>query len=131
VNFDMRKLEPKDRYKLLTGMVVPRPIALVTSLDPEGRINAAPYSFFNAMGSDPPIVALGPGRNKHTLANIRHTQEFVINMVSENIAHAMNITAIDFPQAKTNSSTQVCTLLPHIRSKRHASSRAQPTSNVV
>ena len=101
MHFDMRNLEPKNRYKLLTGIVVPRPIALVTTLDLEGRVNAAPYSFFNALGSDPPIVALGPGRAKHTFRNIKQTQEFVVNMVAEGIAEAMNVTATDFPEGES------------------------------
>jgi flavin reductase (DIM6/NTAB) family NADH-FMN oxidoreductase RutF len=61
MEFDLRELSPPDRYKLLAGVVVPRPIALVTTLDPEGRVNAAPFSFFNVMGSDPPLVVLGIG----------------------------------------------------------------------
>jgi flavin reductase (DIM6/NTAB) family NADH-FMN oxidoreductase RutF len=88
MHFNMKNLEPRNRYKLLTGVIVPRPIALVTTLDLEGRVNAAPFSFFNAIGSDPPIVALGPGK----------TQEFVVNLVSEQIMEAMNTTATDFPE---------------------------------
>ena len=98
MHFNMKNLEPRNRYKLLTGVIVPRPIALVTTLDLEGRVNAAPYSFFNAIGSDPPIVALGPGKAKHTFRNIRTTQEFVVNLVSEQIMEAMNTTATDFPE---------------------------------
>jgi flavin reductase (DIM6/NTAB) family NADH-FMN oxidoreductase RutF len=98
MHFNMKNLEPRNRYKLLTGVIVPRPIALVTTLDLEGRVNAAPYSFFNAIGSDPPIVALGPGKTKHTFHNIRTTQEFVVNLVSEEIMQAMNTTATDFPE---------------------------------
>ena len=98
MHFNMKNLEPRNRYKLLTGVIVPRPIALVTTLDLEGRVNAAPYSFFNAIGSDPPIVALGPGKTKHTFHNIRTTQEFVVNLVSEEIMEAMNTTATDFPE---------------------------------
>ena len=98
MHFNMKNLEPRNRYKLLTSVIVPRPIALVTTLDLEGRVNAAPYSFFNAIGSDPPIVALGPGKTKHTFHNIRTTQEFVVNLVSEDIMEAMNTTATDFPE---------------------------------
>jgi flavin reductase (DIM6/NTAB) family NADH-FMN oxidoreductase RutF len=98
MHFNMKNLEPRNCYKLLTGVIVPRPIALVTTLDLEGRVNAAPFSFFNAIGSDPPIVALGPGKSKHTFHNIRTTQEFVVNLVSEEIMEAMNTTATDFPE---------------------------------
>jgi flavin reductase (DIM6/NTAB) family NADH-FMN oxidoreductase RutF len=101
--FDLQVLAPRDRYKLLVSVVVPRPIALVTTLDEEGRVNAAPFSFFNVLGSDPPIVALGPGdrsgagQPKDTARNIRERGEFVVNIVDEALAPAMNICAVDFP----------------------------------
>ena len=102
MRFDMPKLAARDRYKLLTGVVVPRPIALVTTLDGVGGVNAAPFSFFNAMGADPPLVVLGIGnRNraepKDTARYIRAGGEFVVNIVTEDIAEAMNVTSIDFP----------------------------------
>jgi len=59
VTFDFRNLSARDRYKLMIGTVVPRPIALVTTVDSLGRINAAPFSFFNCLSADPPILALG------------------------------------------------------------------------
>jgi flavin reductase (DIM6/NTAB) family NADH-FMN oxidoreductase RutF len=99
--FDMETLPPQDRYKLLTASVVPRPIAWVTTRSRAGVVNAAPFSFFNAMGSDPPTVVLGimprDGRHKDTAANIEETAEFVVNMVSETNAEAMNLTCIDAP----------------------------------
>ncbi|MEX0886637.1 MAG: flavin reductase family protein [Phycisphaeraceae bacterium] len=98
---DFTTLPARDRYKLLVSTVVPRPIALVTSHDDAGRVNAAPFSFFNAMGADPPLIALGVGDRrgepKDTADNIRNHQRFVINLVSEAIAEPMNVTAIDFP----------------------------------
>lgn len=102
MRFDFEKLEARDKYKLLTGVVVPRPIALVTSIDGAGIVNAAPFSFFNTMGSDPPLVALGIGNRgenepKDTARNIIESGEFVINLVDETIATAMNVCAIDFP----------------------------------
>lgn len=102
MQFDMRALPPLDRYKLLTSSVTPRPIAWVTSRSPDGRNNAAPYSFFNAMGNDPPVVVLGllrrpDGTPKDTAANILETGEFVANLVSEADAGAMNITCMDAP----------------------------------
>jgi len=101
MQFDLRQLPSRDRYKLLAGVVVPRPIALVTTVDPEGRINAAPFSFFNAMGSDPPLVVLGIGDRaggvpKDTARNIRATRQFVVNLVDETIARRMNVCAVDF-----------------------------------
>lgn len=99
--FDMESLGPQDTYKLLVATVVPRPIAWVVTQDPEGRLNAAPFSFFNAMSGHPPVVCFGiggraPGDAKDTGWNIRRTGQFVVNLVSEETAEAMNITAIDF-----------------------------------
>jgi flavin reductase (DIM6/NTAB) family NADH-FMN oxidoreductase RutF len=97
--FDFAALSADNVYKLLVSTVVPRPIAWVTTLDTEGRVNAAPYSFFNVMGNDPPVVCIGIGPKKGDLkdtgTNIRRTGQFVVNLVSEETAHAMNITAID------------------------------------
>lgn len=99
--FDMETLDAQNRYKILTSTVTPRPIAWVTTLSEDGVINAAPYSFFNAFGNDPPIVALGllgaSGRFKDTATNILATGEFVVNLVSEANATAMNVTCIDAP----------------------------------
>ena len=102
MNFEMNLLVPRDRYKLLVSSVVPRPIALVTSLNENGVVNAAPYSFFNVMGSDPPIIAFAPGDvapgvPKDTAHNIANTGEWVVNLVDEDLAAAMNICATDFP----------------------------------
>jgi flavin reductase (DIM6/NTAB) family NADH-FMN oxidoreductase RutF len=99
--FDMETLPPQDRYKILASSVVPRPIAWVTTRSRAGVVNAAPFSFFNAMGSDPPTVAIGilprEGRLKDTATNIVETAEFVVNLVSEDNAEAMNVTCIDAP----------------------------------
>jgi len=81
VTFDFRTLSARDRYKLMIGTVVPRPIALVTTVDPEGRINAAPFSFFNCLSADPPILALGVENHpdmsfKDTARNVRLTEVF-------------------------------------------------------
>jgi flavin reductase (DIM6/NTAB) family NADH-FMN oxidoreductase RutF len=102
LRFDLAALSAADRYKLLGGLVVPRPIALVTSHSPDGRVNAAPFSFFNVFAEEPPLVVLGLGISplgvaKDTTLNIRDTGEFVVNLVDEPIAEAMNLCAIDFP----------------------------------
>jgi flavin reductase (DIM6/NTAB) family NADH-FMN oxidoreductase RutF len=91
-----------DNYKLLTNLVVPRPIAWVTSLSAAGVINLAPFSFFNAVGADPLFVVISVGRRddggpKDTAANILSTGEFVVNLVTEDLINAMNISAADFP----------------------------------
>ena len=93
-------------YKLLTSLVVPRPIAWVSSQDPAGGINLAPFSFFNVMGAEPPIVVIGvgngpDGRPKHTGQNIEATREFVVNLVTEELIAAMNLTAADFPAGQS------------------------------
>ena len=103
MHFDLTKIAETDAYKLLVSTVVPRPIALTTTIDPSGRVNAAPFSFFNAVSSRPPVVVLGingegPGGGyKDTENNIRDTGEFVVNLVDEALAERMNICAVDFP----------------------------------
>lgn len=99
MDFDLPQMAPREAYKLLSGLIVPRPIALITTLNVNGIVNAAPFSFFNVVGSDPPLVIFAPGQNSpHTAANIRAHHEFVVHIVDENIAEAMNICAIDFPE---------------------------------
>ena len=102
MEFDIATLPSHDAYMLLIGVIVPRPIAFVTTLDGEGRINAAPFSFFNMLGHEPPVVALGieplpDGAPKDTARNIAQTREFVVNMVDETIAERMVQCATDFP----------------------------------
>ena len=101
VAFDFTKLTERERYKLMIGTVVPRPIALVTTVDPQGRVNAAPFSFFNCLSADPPILALGVENHpdmsfKDTALNIRLTEVFTVNMVSHAIAEAMHVCAVGF-----------------------------------
>ena len=89
-------------YAILASLVTPRPIAFVTTMSPDGRINAAPFSFFNLFGAEPPILAIAPGDRddgtpKDTARNIRLTHEFVVNLVDESIAEAMNQCAASLP----------------------------------
>lgn len=104
MNFEVASLEPRQIYNLLIGLVAPRPIALVTSRSESGALNAAPFSAYNYLCTDPPVVALGvtdrPGGTfvpKDTARNIRQTGEFVVNVVTEDLMQAMNICATDFP----------------------------------
>ena len=118
MHFDLAAIPAREASKLLVSTVVPRPIALATTVDRAGRVNAAPFSFFNAVSSSPPVVVLGisPGAPtgdgpdggspngggdgyKDTERNIRETGEFVVNLVDEAIAELMNICAVDFPSA--------------------------------
>ena len=89
-------------YKLLTNLVLPRPIAWISTRSESGVINLAPFSFFNAIGSEPPYVMVSVGLNdkgqaKDTAKNIASSGEFVVNMVTEELFDAMNISAADFP----------------------------------
>lgn len=103
MHIDPQTLDQQELYKLLIGCVVPRPIAWVATVDPDGMRNLAPFSFFNAIGSNPPAVSVSINytaandQRKDTLRNIEATGEFVVNIVTEELAQAMNITATDFP----------------------------------
>jgi flavin reductase (DIM6/NTAB) family NADH-FMN oxidoreductase RutF len=89
-------------YPILASLVTPRPIAFVTTVSPDGKVNAAPFSFFNLLGANPPILAFAPGDRedgtpKDTARNIRLIHEFVVNLVDEAIAEAMNKCAASLP----------------------------------
>lgn len=120
--FDFANIPAKERYKLLVSTVTPRPIAWIVSQDAKGVINAAPFSFFNAFAGDPPVVGIGvasrrPGQAKDTRANIRETGQFVVNLVSEENAEKMNITAIDFDPAVDELAQAGLTPAPSARVK--------------
>ncbi len=104
MQFEMDKTPHRQVYNLLIGLVAPRPIAWVTSMDEEGNLNAAPFSAYNYLCTDPPIVGMGVTNRpdagytpKDTARNIRRTGEFVINVVTDDLLEKMNITATDFP----------------------------------
>jgi len=104
MEFDPEKIPARAVYNLLIGLVAPRPIALVTSMDEEGLLNAAPFSSYNYLCTDPPVVGIGvmnrPGEHfvpKDTARNIRRTGEFVVNVVTEDLLRQMNVCATDFP----------------------------------
>jgi flavin reductase (DIM6/NTAB) family NADH-FMN oxidoreductase RutF len=105
MNFAVDKSDPLKTYDILAGLVAPRPIALVTSLNETGQVDAAPYSSYNYLCSDPPILGIGmmdrPGGrfvSKETRRNIRVCGEFVVNVVTEDLAQQMNLCATDFPE---------------------------------
>ncbi|MGO6783340.1 flavin reductase family protein [Rhizobium ruizarguesonis] len=102
-SFDFKQLTERERYKLMIGTIIPRPIALVTTVDEHGRINAAPFSFFNCLSADPPIVAIGVENHadmsfKDTGHNIRMTEVFTVNIVSFAIAEAMHVCGAKYPR---------------------------------
>ena len=95
-------LTPRERYKVLTSFILPRPIAWVTSLGPTGVVNAAPFSFFNDFCEDPPLCMFAAnrkpnGQDKDTFLNIQRTGEFVVNIADEPLAKAMHESSGDFP----------------------------------
>src|SRR5580692_6685787 len=115
----LRDLSRHDRYKLLCAVVVPRPIALVTTLDVNGAVNAAPFSFFNVFSEEPPLIVLGlqhkPDRTpKDTTRNIQRDGEFVVQMVDEALAKAMNDCAVDFPSGESEVSALGLATLPSV-----------------
>ena len=100
-HIDLDELSANERYKLLTALVIPRPIAWVTTADLEGKTNAAPYSFFNVFGQNPAVIILGleqkaDGTAKDTENNINLLNEFVVNLVSSNILRNMVDTAATY-----------------------------------
>jgi len=120
--FDFAVISPRERYKLLVSTITPRPIAWVVSQSANGQLNAAPFSFFNAFSGDPPIVGIGigshePGRPKDTRRNIRETREFVVNLVSEEAAAVMNITAIEFEAGINELAEAQLTTVPSVHVK--------------
>ena len=113
--FDAAQLDWTAQYKLMIGTVTPRPIALVTTLGKDGP-NAAPFSFFNAIGSDPAMLAFSVGNTgkgaKDTVANIKRCPEFVVHIVSDAIKEQMNICAIDYPHGINELAKAGFTALP-------------------
>jgi flavin reductase (DIM6/NTAB) family NADH-FMN oxidoreductase RutF len=120
--FEFDKTPNENIYKLLVSTVVPRPIAWVTTQDIDGTVNAAPFSFFNAVSGNPPVIAIGiggraPGDVKDTGGNIRRTGQFVVNLVSNRLAEQMNITAIDFDKEVNELAEAGLTTAPSSRVK--------------
>jgi len=102
MELDLETTHSDRSYAILASLVVPRPIAWVTTVSEAGEVNAAPFSFFNVLGANPPIVGFCPGDRepgvpKDTARNIRGNHEFVVNLVDEGMAEAMNVTAATLP----------------------------------
>jgi flavin reductase (DIM6/NTAB) family NADH-FMN oxidoreductase RutF len=117
MEIDLTGPHREDAYMILSGLVTPRPIALTTTVDREGRVNAAPFSFFNVLGDSPPIVGLCPGDRepgvpKDTALNIRLTQEFVVNLVDEPMAEAMNLCSSSLPPGENELKLAGLTAVP-------------------
>lgn len=119
MQIDPTTLEERDQYKLMTGSIIPRPIALVTTL---GRLgpNAAPFSLFNMVGSDPCMLMFsvgnqGDGSAKGTLQNIRDLPEFVVHICDEDIAQRMNACSTDFAHGINEIEEAGLTALPSVK----------------
>jgi flavin reductase (DIM6/NTAB) family NADH-FMN oxidoreductase RutF len=103
MDLELAALSAHERYKLLIGLVIPRPIAWISTRSENGVANCAPFSFFNVFSEDPPLCVIGinprkDGAMKHTLKNIRRTREFVVNLVDEATANAMHVSSYEFPE---------------------------------
>lgn len=130
MQIDPTQQSEANNYKLLTNIVVPRPIAWITSLNAEGVVNLAPFSFFNALASDPVYVAVSiglrdSGAPKDTAANIEWSREFVVNFVTEDLLGAMNVSAADFPPNQSELAAARLHAAPAVRVKPPRLAEAQ------
>ena len=137
LSFNPAECQQRQIYKLMTGIIVPRPIALVSTMSLEGVANLAPFSFFCGVGSNPPTVLFCPtlragasaesGERKDTLRNVEETGEFVINVVSEAIAAAANAASAEVPPEVDEFLLSGLTPIPSqaVRPSRVAESPAQ------
>ena len=126
-------LEQTARYKLLIGLVYPRPIALISTTNANGVHNAAPFSFFNVVADEPPMVMVSFNRRrdgtlKHTVRNIRRSRCFVVNLVDEAIANRMLVAGQDLPDAVSEFEAAGLTPAPSYppRAKHAGQSRVPP-----
>jgi flavin reductase (DIM6/NTAB) family NADH-FMN oxidoreductase RutF len=102
----LAELPPLERYKLLIGLVIPRPIAWISTWSENGVANCAPFSFFNVFSEEPPLCMVSfnrraDGELKHTIKNIRRTREFVVNLADEATAEAMHISSYEIPESES------------------------------
>jgi flavin reductase (DIM6/NTAB) family NADH-FMN oxidoreductase RutF len=107
-------------YRALVGVVNPRPIAWVTTIDAQGRVNLAPFSFFNAFGANPPVVVFSPtlrrdGTRKDTLRNLEQVGEFVLNAAVEELALEINATSKELPPGQSEADYAGLTLQPSVK----------------
>ena len=125
MELSITELAPNERYKILAGVVFPRPIALISTYSENGVANCAPYSFFNAVCEDPVLVvvsfsARSDGKRKHSLANIIRTGAFVVNLVDEQIANGMHLSSAEVPEevsefAQAGFTPAPCRVVAHPR----------------
>lgn len=118
MQIDPAHTSQKDVYKILTGSVIPRPIGWISSISEDGKPNLAPFSFFNAVGEDPPHVMFSTVRSGHadkdTLTNVLATKQFVVNMATEDLVEAMNNTSVNLPYGGNEFEYAGLTELPSV-----------------
>ena len=117
MDLELALLPAQERYKLLIGLVIPRPIGWVSTWSENGVANCAPFSFFNAISEDPPLCILSfnfrsDGAMKHTLKNIRRTGEFVANLADESTANAMHASSAELPESESEFAKTGLTPVP-------------------
>jgi flavin reductase (DIM6/NTAB) family NADH-FMN oxidoreductase RutF len=117
MDLELAQLSAHERYKLLIGLVIPRPIAWVSTWSAEGVANCAPFSFFNVISEEPPLCILSfnwrsDREIKHTLKNIRRTGEFVVNLADEATANAMHLSSLEMPEAESEFARTGLTPVP-------------------
>ena len=117
---DVAERSPIDVYGYLVGIVTPRPIGWVSTVDREGRVNLAPFSFFNVFGANPPVVVFSPtlrrdGTRKDTLLNVEATGEFVLNAAVESLAEAVNLTSAELPPGRSEADLAGLSLVPSVK----------------
>jgi flavin reductase (DIM6/NTAB) family NADH-FMN oxidoreductase RutF len=122
VELELAQLPALERYKILIGLVIPRPIAWVSTWSENGVANCAPFSFFNVISEEPPLCIISfnwrsDGLLKHTLKNIRRTGEFVVNLADEGTANAMHLSGTELPESESEFEKYGLTPLPAKRVK--------------
>ncbi|MGG7035467.1 MAG: flavin reductase family protein [Flavobacterium sp.] len=121
MQFNPEEIDQKATYKLLTGAVIPRPIGWISSISETGVLNLAPFSFFNAVGEDPPHVMFSTVRtndiNKDTLNNVLANKQFVVNMVTEELVEKMNLTSKAIPPTESEFELAGLTPIPSVKIK--------------
>src|SRR5437867_7301098 len=122
MQIDVSRAGTQEAYQALIEVVTPRPIAWVTSVDPEGRVNLAPFSFYNAFSGNPPVVVFSPtlrrdGSRKDTLRNVEATGEFVLNAAVEPLAEKMNLSSKELPYGESEVDLAGLNLVPSVKVK--------------
>jgi flavin reductase (DIM6/NTAB) family NADH-FMN oxidoreductase RutF len=121
LSIDPRSQSDRDNYKILIGSILPRPIAFVTTLSKEGALNAAPYSYFNIVTANPPLISISvqrvQGNPKDTSRNAMESGEFVVHISDESYIQAINQTAVNLPPDESEVSLVGLTPVPSERIK--------------